>query len=237
MHKFLKSSLFLFAILFFTMPFASAQEVRVIDNKGTISTVRNNNVYTSSTDPNTTSDKIVENDVWFDTSTTPNSTKIWDSTAWVKIEVGKSLFSVTTTLAIADEGFVPGNTSDWINMDNALPVTIINVKAGDFLDVRVNISEDFPLVGTFSSANDMGDIIRLYVNTAGLIGSPTMIETLIRGGNNTSEVAAASLNQLFTVIADGVLAIGIQVKYSDNSTRIYSTNKSGRGALQVIIYR
>ena len=116
-------------------------------------------------------------------------------------------------------------------MNTALPTTTINVKTGDFIDVRVQISEQF------SNYNDMGDVIRLDVNTPSLINSPTMIETLIAGGDNRFEVASASLNQLFTVTGDGSLTIGIQVKYSDNSPRTYSTNRSGLGGLQVIIYR
>jgi hypothetical protein len=147
----------------------------------------------------------------------------------------RSLFSVTTTAAIADVPFDPtsqqADNAEWIDMNSALPTTTISVKTGDIIDVRVQISEQF------SNYNDMGDVIRLYVNTPSLIGSPTMIETLIAGGDNTFEVAAASLNQLFTVTGDGSLTIGIQVQYSDNSQRTYSTNRSGLGGLQVIIYR
>tara|TARA_B110000238_G_scaffold5765_1_gene5690 strand:- start:280 stop:600 length:321 start_codon:yes stop_codon:yes gene_type:complete len=90
-------------------------------------------------------------------------------------------------------------------MNTALPTTTINVKTGDIIDVRVQISEQF------SNYNDMGDVIRLDVNTPSLINSPTMIETLIAGGDNRFEVASASLNQLFTVTGDGSLTIGIQV--------------------------
>jgi hypothetical protein len=151
------------------------------------------------------------------------------------ITLPRSLFSLTTTAAIANVPFDPTtnqvNNSEWINMNTALPTTTINVKTGDFIDVRVQISEQF------SNYNDMGDVIRLDVNTPSLINSPTMIETLIAGGDNRFEVASASLNQLFTVTGDGSLTIGIQVKYSDNSPRTYSTNRSGRGGLQVIIYR
>jgi hypothetical protein len=147
----------------------------------------------------------------------------------------RSLFSVTTTTTIANVNFDPTtnqvNNSIWVNMNTALPTTTINVKTGDIVDVRVHISEDF------SRYNDIGDVIRLDINNPSLIGSPTMIETLIAGGDNTFEVAAASLNQLFTVTGNGLLTIGIQVKYSDNSSRTYSTNRSGLGGLQVIIYR
>lgn len=59
----------------------NAQEVRVIDNKGTFKTVNNNNVTTSNTAPTTP----IENDIWFDTSTTPNTIKIYDGSVWKDI--------------------------------------------------------------------------------------------------------------------------------------------------------
>ena len=287
------NTLFLTCALAF-ISIANAQEVRVIDNQGTIKIVNNNQVTTGITAP---ADPILEGDVWFDTSATPNILKVWDGSSWVSfsqqdtqdlsidltgrtislvnggnitinpndadadatnelsdlsisgniltlsnpatvgnsITLPRSLLSVTTTAAIADVNFDPTNNqvnnSEWISMNTALPTTTINVKTGDIVDVRVHISEDF------SRYNDIGDVIRLDVNTPSLINSPTMIETLIAGGDNTFEVASASLNQLFTVTGDGPLTIGIQVKYSDNSPRTYSTNRSGRGGLQVIIYR
>jgi hypothetical protein len=243
MNPLLKSFSQLLAITLCTLPFANAQEVRVIDNKGTISNIRNNNVYTSATDPNTPPNKIVENDIWFDTSTAPNTTKIWDSSTWVKIEVGTSLFSVTTKAANQDVSFNPTgnqvNNGEWVNMDAALPPASILVKAGDFVDVRVNISEDFPDVSNLTGAtyNAIGDVLRLYTTNSNLIESPTRIETLITGGDNAFEMAAGSLNQLFTVIGDGSLTIGIEVKYNVSYPRVYSTERSGRGGLQVIIYR
>lgn len=76
---------------------------------------------------------------------------------------------------------------------------------------------------------------QMYIGSG--FGTATFDEYATSSGDNTFEVAAASLNQLFTVTGDGSLTIGIQVKYSDNSPRTYSTNRSGRGGLQVIIYR
>ena len=62
-----------------------AQEIRVIDNKGTINTARNNQVTTSDTEPA----NPLENDVWFDTTAGTNViTKIWDGNAtWKSIEI------------------------------------------------------------------------------------------------------------------------------------------------------
>ncbi|WP_299160609.1 hypothetical protein [uncultured Tenacibaculum sp.] len=62
-----------------------SQEINVVDNKGTVNTVNNNNVYTSATDPNTPTPIALENDIWFDTSTTPNTIKVWDGTTWLSL--------------------------------------------------------------------------------------------------------------------------------------------------------
>ncbi|WP_188373676.1 hypothetical protein [Winogradskyella haliclonae] len=57
----------------------NAQEVRVIDNKGTIETIRNNSVTTSNTAPT----NPVEGDIWYDTSGTTTVTKTYDGTDWI----------------------------------------------------------------------------------------------------------------------------------------------------------
>jgi len=72
------------ALVLFTLS-TNAQEVRVIDNKGTIQTVNNNTVTTSTTAPTTP----VENDVWFDT--TNSQIKIYDTVDGWKL--------ITSTLA------------------------------------------------------------------------------------------------------------------------------------------
>ncbi|WP_417785342.1 hypothetical protein [Tenacibaculum sp.] len=74
--KHIKTYILTFALVLLTFS-ANAQEVRVIDNKGTIQTVNNNTVTTSTTAPTLP----LENDVWFDT--TNNQIKIYDAvTPW-----------------------------------------------------------------------------------------------------------------------------------------------------------
>ena len=63
-----------------------AQEIRVIDNKGTINTARNNQVTTSNAEPV----NPLENDVWFDNTDATNViTKIYDhkNLTWKSIEI------------------------------------------------------------------------------------------------------------------------------------------------------
>ncbi|WP_396601209.1 hypothetical protein [Algibacter sp. R77976] len=61
----------------------NAQEVRVIDNKGTLEIIRNNQVTTAAVAPV----DPLEGDVWFDTSGTTSVTKTFDGTNWVSNSV------------------------------------------------------------------------------------------------------------------------------------------------------
>ena len=72
----------LFTLCVFFVQIGSAQEVTVINQKGTKIKVVNNKVTTSATAPT----NPFENDVWFDSSTTPSTIKIYDGTAWLIME-------------------------------------------------------------------------------------------------------------------------------------------------------
>jgi hypothetical protein len=92
MHNFLKSSLLVIFFTLFARSFTNAQEIRVIDNKGTIKTVRNNQVTTSATAPAAS----VIGDVWFDTSVPSMVSKIYDnSSVWKIIDQDKVTTSAT----------------------------------------------------------------------------------------------------------------------------------------------
>ena len=69
---------------------ANAQEVRVIDNKGTIKIVNNNQVITDTALP-TTGYVPFKGDVWFDTSFTPTQTKIYNGSSWVFIAINETI--------------------------------------------------------------------------------------------------------------------------------------------------
>ncbi|RZN82783.1 MAG: hypothetical protein EVB11_07190 [Winogradskyella sp.] len=76
-----------------TFSVANAQEVRVIDNKGTIQQIRNNQVTVSTTAPT----NPLEGDVWYDTNTTPLIVKIWDepSGQWEEVPGINNFWSLT----------------------------------------------------------------------------------------------------------------------------------------------
>lgn len=85
----IKYTLLIFCVLIFFNLKVNAQEISVIDNKGTISKVINNNV-TSGAEPTTP----LEGDVWFDTTVTPNVIKIRDGALWRPI-VDNNKWSLT----------------------------------------------------------------------------------------------------------------------------------------------
>jgi len=66
---------------------ANAQEVRVIDNKGTIKKI--NKVTTSTTVP---VDNLI-GDIWFDDSAAPTQTKIYDGSNWVTVGAVPSVYT------------------------------------------------------------------------------------------------------------------------------------------------
>jgi hypothetical protein len=82
------NTLFLTCALAF-ISIANAQEVRVIDNKGTIKTVKNNKVTTDTAQPT----NALEGDVWFDTNFSPKQTKVYDGSIWVNVEANSSVYT------------------------------------------------------------------------------------------------------------------------------------------------
>jgi len=81
------NTLFLTCALAF-ISIANAQEVRVIDNKGTIKTINNNQVTTlpAGYEP-------FKGDVWFDTNFSPTQTKIFDGNDWIIAGAGPRVYT------------------------------------------------------------------------------------------------------------------------------------------------
>lgn len=88
-----------------------AQEIRVIDNKGTINNFRNNQLTNSVIEPA----NPLENDVWFNSLIT----KIWDGTAW------KSMLSKSKTLILNNEDGTPVTGTDRVTPLD-LPLTVLD---------------------------------------------------------------------------------------------------------------
>lgn len=153
---------------------ANGQEVKVIDNKGTIKTINNNNVFTSPTDPNSPTVITVENDIWFDTSTSPTSIKIWDDTAvWTNMSDTTSGNSPITAM-----GKIAANGNP-IKITSGYTVTKLTTGNGRY---RVNfttaLADNNYIIQLAALANNK---IINYVNQ-----QPGSFEVSIRRNNNNS---------------------------------------------------
>ena len=111
------NTLFLTCALAF-ISIANAQEVRVIDNKGTIKTINNNKVTTGAepTDP-------LEGDVWASTNLTDNNLSVWDGSSWIYVTKPSS----SATYSIGD--VVNGGVVFWVDStgQHGLVVAFSNV--------------------------------------------------------------------------------------------------------------
>lgn len=129
----------------------SSQEIRVIDNKGTIQKVNNNNVTTSTTAPTLP----VENDVWFDT--TNNEIKIYDAIDGWKL--------ITSTLASQNiytaDGTLAGNR-------------ILNGNANNLTFNNINFLQLFSTFGTQISST--GGTMQISSGTSSQISAGTTME-------------------------------------------------------------
>ena len=101
----------LFMFFYLTM---SAQEVKAIDNKGTITKIRNNTVTTSDAQPT----NPLESDVWFDTSLSETVlVKVWDGNTWKKINNNNTIGDVKSGVQTADH-------NGWVKLDGRLINTL-----------------------------------------------------------------------------------------------------------------
>ena len=129
----------------------SSQEIRVIDNKGTIQKVNNNNVTTSTTAPTLP----VENDVWFDT--TNNQIKIYDTVDGWKL--------ISSTLA----------SQNIYTANGALAANrILNGNANNLTFNNINFLQLFSTFGTQISST--GGTMQISSGTSSQISAGTTME-------------------------------------------------------------
>ncbi|WP_417799580.1 hypothetical protein [Tenacibaculum sp.] len=137
----------------------SSQEIRVIDNKGTIQKVNNNNVSTSTTAPTLP----VENDVWFDT--TNNEIKIYDVIDGWKL--------ITSILASQNFYTANGNltTDRTLSGINNFGLTLENLNHFQLFSNSVEVN------GTNSTQiRSTGGTMQISSGTSSLISAGTTME-------------------------------------------------------------
>lgn len=140
------------------------QEVRVIDNKGTIHKIRNNQVTTSNIQPI----DPLENDVWFDNTDVNNLiTKIWDGNAWRDIEIESK-----TVILNRDGGTLPTATNSFFDLPvntthiQSINTTYYNVSGTG--EITVLKDGNYLISGELSTTNmpsgDTKFILAMFIN-------------------------------------------------------------------------
>lgn len=111
---------------------ANAQEVRVINNKGTIQTINNNLVTTNTSAPS----NPVEGDIWFDSAN--NIVKIWDG-AWLDLVDTSNLSSniYNTSSMLTSNRNVDGNGSS-LSFTNINGFTVNSSNSNSYTSAGAN---------------------------------------------------------------------------------------------------
>ncbi|CAM1333033.1 hypothetical protein [Tenacibaculum aestuariivivum] len=175
----------LFSALIFISLKINAQEVRIIDNKGTIKTVNNNNVTSGNTEPTAP----VEGDVWFDTLN--SEIKVYDADpipigTWRNIasssSTGDNIYNINGTLTQNRTLNGGGNqlffnNLDWFQISNT---NFIRIQSDGFLDFigpsGINLYSDTRLTGNISVSGGYRDSTNSF-GTANQILSSTVTGT------------------------------------------------------------
>ena len=177
-----------------------AQEVRVVDNKGTIQKVNNNRVYTSATDPNTVTFTPLENDIWFDITTTPNIVKIWDNTTndWKVVNDNAPHTGTAGSLFFAGATGVPDQDNSelfWDTTNNNLHIgALLTGRDSNKLNVRGTVRASGYKAGTNTdngTANRPSYTFFNDVNTGMYRGTNVDELNFSTGGTNALSIDAS----------------------------------------------
>lgn len=146
----------LITILIFISLKINAQEVNVIDKKGTIQTVKNTRVFTGAANKPANADAVI-GDIYFDQYPNPNSVEIWDGTLWKVIKNNTTHTGTSGSVFFADIFGNPTENNSQFFWDNA--------------NERLYIGN--PLLGT-NKLNVNGTIRTSGLNNAdGTVGLPS----------------------------------------------------------------
>lgn len=190
----------------------NAQEIRVIDKKGTIQTVNNNLVTTSTTFPS----NPVEGDIWFDT--TNSLIRIFDpslplpiTNQWPTITSTGGLTNIyTTDGTLTSDRLVSGGTNNLrftnlgrFDIDN---VNYINLESTGFFDIRaisgINLRNSNTIV------HENLSVVKSYIDSSGDVGLNGQVLSSTNIGTNwidpnTVTVVNKTANYTLTIADNG----------------------------------
>ncbi|MGJ8744580.1 hypothetical protein [Polaribacter sp.] len=125
----LKFLLFTFSAIFVQISYA--QEIRVIDNKGTLKTAINNSVTSSAIAPTTP----LEGDIWYDTSTSPTLIKVYNDGNWVNL----SHTGTTGSVFFADTNGSPTENNSQLFYDKANTRLFVGPRSTNDINNELNV--------------------------------------------------------------------------------------------------
>ena len=243
MHNFLKLHIIYFLLTLVTNFYA--QEVRVVNNKGTILNIRNNTVTTSNTMPT----NPVENDIWF-TSSSLNIIKIYNGTSWVNIsQTGSegSVFFASTNGVLTENN----NQLFWDSTNNRLGIGTNSptnkfhvtgaIRTEGVLNSKGTVGQpsyrfkDDTDTGIFSPVADeirfsVGGIEAINIDEISNNTTVTIKQTLALGGLVLDENNTAGTNgQILSATATGTNWVGVSSVNTDKQKiDIYTLNTDGK---------
>ena len=198
--------LFLSLLTLFFLQITVAQKLNAIDQKGTKIEIINNKVTTAATAPSNPN----SNDVWYDTSTTPTTVKIYNGTAWLIMEhkgtTGSVFFAATNGLPTEDNGQL-----FWDNSAKSLKVGATgNIDTKLTVNGKVLSNTALELKGTLidgaSSPGTSGQVLSSKGTTTAWI-DPKLVDVLPLTASYT--LTLADSGKVITMNNDGPTVITV----------------------------
>lgn len=222
--------LFLSLLTLFFLQITVAQKLNAIDQKGTKIEIINNKVTTAATAPSNPN----SNDVWYDSSTTPTTVKIYNGTAWVIMEHTGTKGSVF----FAGADGVPTEDNSQLFVDKGTGKFNVGIGTNsptNKLTVNGSISSKgiFNTVGITSSGTlaNTGSITNtgLFTNGAGINNTGSITNTgVISNGEGTAIApsynftGATNTGLFYRSAVSGSLPIGIG--FSVGGTEVFNSS-------------
>lgn len=209
----------------------NAQEVRVTNNKGTVETIRNNQVTTAAVAP---IDQL-EGDVWFDKSGTTSVTKTFDGTNWIanSSNVYTGFFIVSNTNPVATISNIPFQPSQVTLVAHANVESLDLNSDGNGQDNLNNnirgINNSYGTMNGFARLNNDGSITQQVIYIGGHANSINDISRFssssnclgLRYGDQNGRNLGVITGSLTSFTANGFT---INVTYTNGVVTSISTN-------------
>lgn len=143
----------------------NAQEIRVIDNKGSFKTIQNNRVFTKNDDPSlglpnpTPPTNAIEGDIWLDDSGAYRVPKIWSDGKWKKLIKNNELDTMPIARINADTTLTEDNHTIIVTGSTQITVTLPDPTTceGRMYRIKNTSATHTVLIGGFTYEDKYGN--------------------------------------------------------------------------------